>query len=403
MNERQERARAVSSSSGSDAIRGGGLASLSMQDKHSREQGARQWAPERESSVAPPAGNTGVLHTGQALSGLGEHDESASSSLAAARGAVLLDYVRATLPAEPQVWQELQGWLGELAERPIGWRGWYDKSAAALDGGLVAWCSSAEMAQVEGILVDLPGRACACLGERLPDFLSWCCERGRVRRCDFALDDRAGLLTYERLRGAVAATELVTRARGVMWQEGAESLTGERTGWTCYVGSRKSAWMVRIYDKRAEQVARGVGDVGEHWVRCELQANDDYADALAREVLSQGIGAVVEQLNAKMRFTVASPVDSNRWRWDVAPWWAELLGSVERGRKLKCGEAQRATIEALREYVRRCAGPAIAAVLAADGGDLSWLFDVAQEGERRWKPRHLAALTAAGVEVGASA
>jgi len=34
---------------------------------------------------------------------------------------------------------------------------------------------------------------------------------------------------------------------------------------------------------------------------------------------------------------------------------------------------------------------------------LSWLFDVAQEGERRWKPRHLAALTAAGVEVGASA
>jgi len=201
----------------------------------------------------------------------------------------------------------------------------------------------------------------------------------------------------------VAAGELVTRARKHQWQEGGENVNGERRGFTLYVGARSSSWLLRIYDKAAEQAARGVGDVGSHWVRCELQANDDYADALAREVLSQGLGAVVEQLNAKVRFTVASATEGNRWRWDVAPWWAELLGSIERGRKLTCGEAQEATIEALREYVRRCAGPAIAAVLAADGGDLSWLFEVASEGERRWRPRHLAALATAGVEIGASA
>jgi len=42
----------------------------------------------------------------------------------------------------------------------------------------------------------------------------------------------------------------------------------------------------------------------------------------------------------------------------------------------------------------------LAAVILADGGDLSWLSEVLEDGERRLKPKHLAALALARGDVG---
>jgi len=395
MTEAKERALAIGSSSGSSASEARGRDALLLSHygsclDESQEAAVRSIG---KPCVAPLESPTAGKYVGARyiVGGIVEH-EAQSSGLAARAGGVMLDYVRATLPADAEVWAELCEWLGAMQERPIGWRGWYDCSAVVLDGGLVAWCSRGEVAARQGVLVDLPGKACACLGERLIPFLAWCCERGRVRRVDFALDDRRGLLTYERLWAAVRSGACLSRAREVHGLEGAEASSGERRGWTLYVGSRSSQAVIRLYDKAAEQHIEGA------WVRCELEAKSDFADALARAVLAESVDVVLEQLNRRLRFAVPTS-DRNRGRWPVAPWWAEFVGSLERGAPLTCGEPQEATLARMREYVRRQAGPALAALMLADGGDLSWLSEVFADGERRLKPKHRAALALVGVDV----
>lgn len=393
MSSTKGRARAVGSSSGSSANETLAAGDTLLLLPHYGSSSSESQEPEPSATAEPLA--TGFVQPtrGNYVGAryIAAH-EAQSSALAARAGGVMLDYVRATLPADAEVWAELCEWLGAMQERPIGWRGWYDKSAVVLDGGLVAWCSRGEVAARQGVLVDLPGKACACLGERLIPFLAWCCERGRVRRVDFALDDRRGLLTYERLWAAVRSGACLSRAREVHGLEGAEASSGERRGWTLYVGSRSSQAVIRLYDKAAEQHIEGA------WVRCELEAKSDFADALARAVLAESVDVVLEQLNRRLRFAVPTS-DRNRGRWPVAPWWAEFVGSLERGAPLTCGEPQEATLARMREYVRRQAGPALAALMLADGGDLSWLSEVFADGERRLKPKHRAALALVGVDV----
>ncbi len=352
---------------------------------------------------APTAGNyVGANRIKRQPEPLGGDDAvnviSEHESLAAPRGAVMVDYLRAVLPSEAGMLSELAGWLGAFDERPIGWRGWYTESASVLDGGLVAWCRDESMAERQGVLVDLPGRACAALGERLVPFMRWCAERGRVRRVDFALDDRRGDVTYERLAAAVDAGALVTRARGVRWIVGKVAESGERIGWTLYIGSRSSEACIRIYDKRLERIERGAGDCGGHWIRCELEATGDFADALAREVLKSGAAVVVEQLNRRARFTEPSATDESRERWPMASWWYRFVGSVERGASLMCGEDMSATIERMLEYVRLAAAPAMAAITEARGGDVSWFYELLDDGQHRLKSKHHAAIRVALAE-----
>ena len=145
-------------------------------------------------------------------------------------------------------------------------------------------------------------------------------------------------------------------------------------------------------------VERGAGDVGGHWIRCELEATGDFADALAREVLKSGASVVVEQLNRRARFTEPSATDESRERWPMASWWYRFIGSVERGASLMCGEDMSATIERMLEYVRAAAAPAMAAITEARGGDVSWFYELLDDGHRRLKSKHHAAIRVALAE-----
>jgi hypothetical protein len=344
------------------------------------------------------SGAAAVLSESGDLDAIREH-EAAASSRSAPQGAVLVDYLRAVLPDGDGVLGELSDWLGEMVQRPVGWRGWYDRSASVLDAGIIGWCSDPTIAERQGVIVDLSGKACGALGDRLVPFMAWCSERGKVRRLDLAIDDRRELVTYERLSEAIDSGALVTRARGVHWIVGKDAATGERGGWTLYIGSRSSERCVRIYDKRAERLERAGVEVGAPWIRVELEASGDYADALAREVLAGGGDVVIEQINRHMRFTVPSVSDGNRWRHPVAAWWYELLGSIKQGAALVCGEDVPVTIDDLIEYVRRQAGPAMAAIMRARGGDTDWLYAAIGDGDHRLKPRHMVAIREAQAAV----
>jgi len=306
--------------------------------------------------------------------------ESQSSNLASRPGCILLDYLRVRIPDDAKTWERLCSWVWPQEQRPFGWRGWYDRSSRILDGGLLAWCSNKPRAEIEGILVDLPGKACASMGEKLLPFLEWSLDVGHVTRADYALDDRAGLLTYDRVVGSCSRGDVVTRYKTLPIR--ADWL---HSGWTQYFGSRAGSSMIRIYDKASEQ------GVGGHWVRCELEARGKWGDALTRAYSVEGSRAVIGQIARRLRF-VEPGCDTNKRRWEPASWWSSFLGSVEPGAKLQVGEPVECTIPRLWQYIERQSGPAIATVLRASGGDLGGLLSMVDRSSWRMKPKHYAAL-----------
>jgi len=336
--------------------------------------------------------------------------EAQSSALAAQPGKLLCDYIRVVLPDEPKVRAELEGWLGESKPRAGGWHGWYDRSASVLEGGLLAWCSNGERAKIEGLLCDLPGRACGALGARLLSFLRWAHKRGRLTRLDFAVDDMAGRLTRERVLAALDEGTLLMR-----WQDTGEVVKRRRgalTGWTLYLGKRTGQSQARIYDKGLEQGLAGVS-----WMRFELEAKGAFAHRLAAEYFTKGSDAVKAQIVKRVKFVEPVASDTNKARWPLAPWWASFIGDIEPGQSLAPGVKPACTVERLSRFVERCAGPSIATVVEALDGEVAWLDGVIErsgwrlnksqealikrEREKRAKGAPVRAVSAPGVWVDA--
>jgi len=333
---------------------------------------------------------TGVTSTALELDSVSMvHHESASSSLEAPAGGVLVDYLRVTLPDDYETtWEALGDWLGPREARPVGWRSYYSGSAIVLDGGLVAWCDDPGTAEVRGVLVDLPGRACAALGAKLLPFMRWCLERGHIARVDYAIDDRTGLLTPQKVIDAWDRGDVVTRWRS--YRETREVAKGGKLlGHTCYMGSRSSEAMVRVYDKALEQKKPEL-----QWVRLELETKGKLAHALAAEVVEKGGAAVVGQLNRRIRF-IDKGNDTNKRRWEPAAWWESFIGDLTAGPGLIKGKEPTCTIEKVADYLERQAGPSMAALLAAEGGDVGRLLSIASRSQRRLKPKHHAAVNQA--------
>jgi len=208
-----------------------------------------------------------------------------------------------------------------------------------------------------------------------------------LSRCDFALDDRRGLVTLERLLEAKRRGTLVTR-----WRDEprivAKVAEDGFSSWTVYLGSRESDSMLRVYDKAAQQGR------SESWIRVELECHGKFADALAREYFSRGSVAVLEQLVRRVRFVEPQETDSNLWRAPMAAWWRELVGGVAPGASLLAGELPETTIARLWQFIERQAGPALATCLKASGGDLQPLLALVDRSTWRLKSKHMAALAA---------
>ena len=333
-----------------------------------------------DDDCTPPHGNYGGLTYRTGLT-LAEH-EGQSSGLASRPGGMLLDYLRAVLPDTRETWEALDVWLGERTARVFGWHNWYSHSAMVLDGGLVAWCDDKEQAERQGVLVDLPGKACAYLGDRLIPFLEWCLESGHITRADYAVDDFSGLITPDKVYTALESDTVVRRFREyARIQNG-----GVRRGYTVYIGKRSASSIVRVYDKAAEQ------GIDRTWCRFEYETKGPFADRLAREYFLQGADAIIGQVNRRLRFCEPSPGDSNKRRWVTSPWWKKFIGSLERGPSLACGEKPQCTVSSMAAWLESQAGPTLAAIMRADGGDLSRLSGIIDRGQYRLKAKHYAAL-----------
>ena len=134
-----------------------------------------------------------------------------------------------------------------------------------------------------------------------------------------------------------------------------------RPGITVYHGIKKSAVLIRIYDKAAE---RGLPE-DQHWVRVELQLRDERAEAFCFDPAPIGVlfrGVLVNYV----RYVDDPGTDSNRWRWPMKDYWENLIEQVGRIR-LYVKPGIEYNIRQLDTFVFEQAGNAISAAVEIYG------------------------------------
>lgn len=175
-----------------------------------------------------------------------------------------------------------------------------------------------------------------------------------ITRLDMAFDDHTGLLDIDVLRDDTDDHHYVSRSRAWKVEYGS-------AGTTIYHGSPKSNMYIRIYDKAAEQAAKA-GDPTAfedvHWIRVELQMRDEIALGFVSGLMTTPVGDQFRGvLHNYLRYVVPTK-DTNMSRWDLAPYWAELLEGVG---KIRCWTAPGVeyTVWNLSNYVINQAGNAL--------------------------------------------
>ena len=171
-----------------------------------------------------------------------------------------------------------------------------------------------------------------------------------MTRLDVAFDDHSGILDIERIAQDTQEQHYVSRMN---WWE----VTRSCKGISCQIGSPQSKVLVRIYDKAAE---RGYTD-DRHWVRVELQLRDSRAEEFSKIPMDIGEAFAGVLLNY-LRFVEPDLDDSNKSRWQMTDYWAELIGDIGRI-KIYVSPGGEYNLERCRHYVFEMAGNAIDAML----------------------------------------
>lgn len=171
----------------------------------------------------------------------------------------------------------------------------------------------------------------------------------RVTRLDFAIDVFHGDFDIDKLSQEWKDGNCKGTIRsGYSYQE----LVG--TGYTLYLGGKKSEQRIRIYNKAAEQKITSMS-----WVRIELQARGDKADYLASDMRRYGIKRA-----GRMRIRELANFQGVMWY--------DLATSDEYVKLAKVPEKETSTIRWLREQVLPC-------IQKVEGSDIERAYEVTSE------------------------
>lgn len=172
-----------------------------------------------------------------------------------------------------------------------------------------------------------------------------------LTRLDVAFDDHTGILPLSTLCQDTIEQRFISRFSD--WQ-----VIQSSKGAAVNHGSMKSEVYLRIYDKAME---RGCAP-GTHWIRIELQFRRERAlnfIKLNDELGQMFSGVLVNYL----RYVEPDTLDSNKSRWALMPYWADLLSTVTPIRIYKEPGVDY-NLQRLENYVYNQAGNAIDAVLS---------------------------------------
>jgi hypothetical protein len=194
--------------------------------------------------------------------------------------------------------------------------------------------------------VELPALAMQYIRYRLgltdEQICSWFLERGfSVTRCDAAIDcaDKVfnPLVAYRYMQNDNVRCEAscwdyrfskAPKSKAIFPKNG--------KGMTTYAGSRLSDRMIRFYDK-LDELSKKTGEVPtdqygtplDHLTRIELQCRRKASHALAREVVTNGVGAIKSVIGGYITFL--NPRDKRKKRRrSIAPFWERIVGNERR-------------------------------------------------------------------------
>lgn len=187
-----------------------------------------------------------------------------------------------------------------------------------------------------GICLDMSGQGCRSFEEYgSGDFVGLFQlflqdNKFHITRLDVAFDDHTGILNIRQLfrdsdeQKQDEGQHFVSRFR--VWDIHKKFRNG-RPGASVVHGSEQSDVLIRIYDKAAE---RGLPDT-QHWIRVELQLRRERATQFAAAASSYPIGELFRGVLVNyVRYVDDPGTDSNRWRWPMKPYWADLIDRVGR-------------------------------------------------------------------------
>lgn len=176
-----------------------------------------------------------------------------------------------------------------------------------------------------------------------------------ITRLDVAYDDHTAILDIKQIEKDTLEQRWIGLLRQADVNHSVRNDAPE--GISVIFGSPQSKVRIRIYDKAAE---RGYGD-GRHWVRIELQLRDGRAEEFSKIPMDIGEAFAGVLLNY-LRFVVPDEMDTNKSRWETAPYWYALIGDISRI-KIFVAPGGAYNIERCRHYVFDMAGNAIDAML----------------------------------------
>lgn len=241
-----------------------------------------------------------------------------------------------------------------------------------------------------GVRVEMAGHACRQWESEHPEqTLIDLLEAGRtvsvtMHRLDAAIDDHANILDLdevERARTDKHFTFIGNKHHSKVGEEADDR--------TIYFGSRKSDIAFRMY-RHQQPACEAGGEPARQWNRFEMETHRRKAQELRDLIVELGsVGRAVAGVTRHyLNFRVPKPGDSNKSRWDVAPYWLAFLGGAEKARLAKPKPLAR--VEGVVAWLRRQAAVYMALARRYGGNEL--IEALLMEGEGRLKPHHLAML-----------
>lgn len=155
-----------------------------------------------------------------------------------------------------------------------------------------------------------------------------------VKRLDLAIDDTVGYFKITQAINNVKRGNCVSLFRKAKRISNLDIQQGGEFGHTLYFGAPSSRVMFRFYDKLEEMKAKKkvVNDEIKFWNRIEVSLTEERAEAvvmiLAHEHLQ--VGEIVQGLLRRyIQFKTKNCKDSNKYRWELTPWYKKFLNDVQ--------------------------------------------------------------------------
>lgn len=215
-------------------------------------------------------------------------------------------------------------------------------------------------------------------------------EVGQITRIDLAVDDiGTRFFSVTELYNILYSGSYVSKFR--KWKNYDEHENSkEITGRTIYLGSRTSEIFLRVYDKQQEQnqkrLARGESLIEYTWVRWELELKKQRAQEVVNLFLS---GKAVSEIAVGLLSNYLRLIESDNTRKDrctVLEKWQKFIDGIAKIRL--CITAPEKTFSRTWGWLMRQVAPALAVVIASDGGSLDSIQKLVVSGSGRLKAYH---------------